>query len=110
MKVKLVTASLFTCAVVAFSGCGPSGSSTKMQVESESCILNQAVYNDKGVKQCLPNTTAGVPGIRVSGGWQQDDTGATGNVLTFGAAIYGNSIVTTNKLLTLLAGALQWPP
>jgi hypothetical protein len=45
MKVKLVTAALFTCAVVVFSGCGPSGSMTQMQVASQSCILDQAVYN-----------------------------------------------------------------
>jgi YVTN family beta-propeller protein len=78
---------------------------TQMQVALQSCILDQAVYNAKGVRQCLPNTTAGVPGIRVSGAWQQDDAGANGKVLTFGAAVYGNSIVTTQQATNIAGGS-----
>jgi YVTN family beta-propeller protein len=100
MKGRLLAAMLFTCGVAVFSGCGPGNSTTQMQMASQSCIMNQAVYNVEGVRQCLPNSTVGFPGVRVSGARQQDDPGAEGNVLSFGDAYISNSFITTQQATT----------
>jgi YVTN family beta-propeller protein len=92
-----MTAVLLGLAALVLAGCNGGNNnnpSTVIQLQDTECIWDKAVYDSQHVKQCLPHTTIGVPGIRVSGARQQDETGAQGNVISFGAAFNG-PIVTT---------------